>query len=115
MFGIVVMGIRWFVYSYSESFITLALWALTQGICMLAPYYYCMRYTAQITPPEGSTTIQTINFIVFSGVSRAVGSLLGGIVLQVMDYRTVYFYCGIICMITAAIFLFSRTKFEKLV
>lgn len=114
-FGIVIMGLRWFVYSYSENFITLALWALTQGVGMLAPYYYCMRYTAQITPPEGSTTIQTVNFIVFSGISRAAGSLIGGVSVPLIGYQNSYFISGIICMVAAAIFLLSRTKFEKLV
>jgi len=110
-----IMALRWLFYSVSQNFYVLFFFALTQGIAMLTPYYYTMRYTSQITPPQGNATIQTVNFIIFAGISRALGSVGGGFIVNFMSVREVYMLCGVMCLTIGLVFICSRTKFDKLI
>jgi len=105
-FGALLYGIRWILYAVLSNPLLILLVQATQGISFALFYFSGITFVSQVAPSELQVTGQGIFGAVFTfGLSGIVGSLLGGLIFDVLGVSVMYGIAGLISILAA--FLFS--------
>jgi len=100
---------RWFMYAYALNSVTIYfIWAL-QGAGFIV-FYLCLANVVSNTVAPGlRASGQAMNALVLFGVSRIVGSMLGGFSADIWGMSATFAISGALCVAaTAAFFLVAR-------
>jgi PPP family 3-phenylpropionic acid transporter len=109
VFSGIMHAIRWLIYAFYLTPVTLFIaWAL-HG-CTFIIFYLCMaEYVNSTVVKELKASGQMMNALIISGVSRIIGSSLGGFVSGFIGIQGVFFISALICVVAAiALIIISK-------
>jgi len=104
LFGLLMLTLRLFGYSVSESQELALLIQLMHGPTFAAIWIAGVAYVAEIAPPGLGNTAQGLFTGLVMGIGSALGALLGGILYQSMGFSKMYLAAGIVVLISLIIF-----------
>jgi len=104
LFGLLMLTLRLFGYSVSESQELALLIQLMHGPTFAAIWIAGVAYVAEIAPPGLGNTAQGLFTGLVMGIGSALGALLGGILYQGMGFSKMYLAAGIVVFISLIIF-----------
>ncbi|TCT14330.1 PPP family 3-phenylpropionic acid transporter [Natranaerovirga pectinivora] len=113
MFSGLIQSIRWFLFAFALSEVTLPfIWTL-HGFTFIV-FYLCMaQFVSDNVVKELKASGQMMNAIILSGLSRIIGSSVGGFATTYIGISGVFFVNSIICLV-AVITFFIITKSTNL-
>lgn len=107
--------IRWVVYGLTSNIPLIIIFSVFQGISVVGINFYISIYISKSAPPEGKATTQMIHSILYSGVARSIGSIIGGFLLPLFGMQTIYSFCAIIVFVLITVFSVVKVNYRKIV
>lgn len=104
-------AIRWFIISFFQNAYLVLPFQLLHGLIFIVLYYSMATYINQEVPKELRASGQTMNNLIGMGISRIVGSLLGGFLSDAYGIKAVFFYNSFLAFAVGLIFgyIFFKT------
>lgn len=107
-----IAAIRWLlIFLVTKPYVFLPL-QLLHGLIFIVLYYSMATYINEEVPKELKASGQTINNLIGMGISRIMGSLLGGFLSDIYGIKTMFLYNSILAFATVLVFgyVFLRWK-----
>ncbi|SHE93202.1 MFS transporter, PPP family, 3-phenylpropionic acid transporter [Thermoanaerobacter uzonensis DSM 18761] len=99
-----VAAIRWLIISLFQNAYLVLPFQLLHGLIFIVLYYSMATYINQEVPKELRASGQTMNNLIGMGISRIVGSLLGGFLSDAYGIKAVFFYNSLLAFAIGLIF-----------
>lgn len=104
MLGMAVNAVRWIGIALTKNVLALLLLQLPGVTVLMCFEFFPALYLSERVAPQLLSTAQTtLNFVAF-GVARVVGSLLGGVLSDVIGVGSVFGVCGLLLLAGIAVF-----------
>ena len=113
--GMVVIGIRMIIISFSADTLTLFFAEMLHGLTYILMYYSVFDYIHFHLPERYLTTTQSIFWFVRSGLTFVFGSIGGGLLMELFQTTQTFRFFGILGLISAsAIIVIALVHFRSL-
>lgn len=99
-----VAALRWLIISFIPNAYLVLPFQLLHGLIFIVLYYSMATYINQEVPKELKASGQTVNNLIGMGISRIVGSLLGGFLSDLYGIKMVFLYNSVLAFCIALIF-----------
>jgi MFS transporter, PPP family, 3-phenylpropionic acid transporter len=100
----IVMGIRWILLYFISNIYAIPFINMLHGFSFIVCTYCLVMYINQEAPRELKASGQTLLALLAQGISRIIGSVLGGVVSDALGVRTVFLYSFIINILAVVVF-----------
>ena len=110
-----VHAARWLLYAYALNEVTIYFICALHGFCFMVFYLCLTEIVSKTVPPELRASGQTMNALVILGLSRIIGSALGGFGGELIGLQSVFAISGVLCIVATLVFfvVVKIRKFEK--
>ncbi|CAJ0941122.1 unnamed protein product, partial [Mesorhabditis belari] len=109
---LLVNTVRFFILALIDNaFLAIPLQAL-QGLVIGVLWACASSYISLIAPAHVKSSAQQLLFLLYQGVGKGIGSILGGICIQTMGARPCFVLYGILCAIAAGAGFAINRKFK---
>jgi PPP family 3-phenylpropionic acid transporter len=103
--GIFFQVIRWFLYGCSHSITAILLIQILHGFTFGAFFLGMVTYVHHLAPPRLETSAQTLLSICWLGTAPIIGNLFGGVIMDLLGLKKLFFIGSFICLCTLILFL----------
>jgi len=109
------IGIRWLLFYVVEDVYMILPVMLLHGFTFIVLSYSMATYVNKEVPKELRTSGQGMNWVIQIGLSRIIGSVVGGLLVDIVGIRKVFLYDSIMVFITVIVFfiIFIKPFFSK--
>lgn len=94
-----VAALRWLIISFIPNAYLVLPFQLLHGLIFIVLYYSMATYINQEVPKELKASGQTVNNLIGMGISRIVGSLLGGFLSDLYGIKMVFLYNSVLAFV----------------
>jgi PPP family 3-phenylpropionic acid transporter len=109
----VVTSVRWLVFFYLHTPGQAIVTNLLHGFSYIVVVYCMAIYINENVPKELRTSGQALNGVITVGLSRIMGSVIGGYISDIIGLKNMFLYCAIFGFISALIFGLLFLRFEN--
>lgn len=105
-----VCSVRWVILFFAKNIILILALQVLHGYTYIVLSYCLATYINDNVPSNLKASGQALNGLVSMGISRTVGSILGGILGDTVGIKMVFLYCSILSFLTLLVsgVIFSR-------
>ena len=97
-------ALRWLMFAFFLNHITIYfIWAL-HGTGFIVFYLCLADYVSKNVEPQQRASGQAMNALILGGISRILGSSLGGLGAQFLGIGPVFFISGLLCVAATVVF-----------
>jgi PPP family 3-phenylpropionic acid transporter len=99
-----VHALRWYLFAYAINDVSIYfIWAL-HGLCFMVFYLCFADIVSNTVAPGLRASGQAMNAMVLFGVSRILGSALGGVSAEMVGLQRTFAICGALCVAATLVF-----------
>lgn len=95
-----VCSIRWSILYFAKNIVLLLVLQVMHGYTYIVLAYCLATYINDNVPPNLKASGQALNGLVSMGISRTIGSILGGVLGDAVGIRMVFLYCSALSFLT---------------
>nr|MDD6336181.1 MFS transporter [bacterium] len=103
-------ALRFFIYAFWLNTYTLYLAWMLHGLCYIVFYLCLADYVSTTVAPGLRASGQAMNALIIGGVSRILGSSIGGYIGQAFGLSTAFCSAAVLCLVTSVVFMFILFK-----
>jgi PPP family 3-phenylpropionic acid transporter len=109
----VVTSARWLVFFFLNSPNQAVITNLLHGFSYIVVIYCMAIYINENVPKELRASGQALNGLITVGLSRIIGSVIGGYISDIVGLKRMFLYCAIFGFVSALIFGFLFMQFKN--
>jgi PPP family 3-phenylpropionic acid transporter len=109
----VMTSIRWVIFFFLNSAMQAVIINLLHGFSYIVVIYCMAIYINEHVPKELRASGQALNGVVTVGLSRIIGSVVGGYLSDIVGLRYMFLYCAIFGVVASLIVSYLLMKCDK--
>lgn len=114
VFSSLIISLRWLLLHFVSNLAVVMIVNATHGLSFIV-FAYCLAvFISKNVPDELKASGQTLNAVICMGIGRLIGSILGGLLSDIIGIRQVFLYTSLLgfsaAMVFGSIFLIMNRR-----